>query len=436
MRIFKIIHGYPPTYYAGSEVYSQTLCRSLHELGHEVEVFCREENPFSEDYTLRKSDDHGIPVHLINVPLEKHRYRYHHQTLDDVCEKLILKFKPDVIHIGHLNHLSITLIHRIKQHNIPIVYTLHDFWLMCPRGQFVQRNPENPHDPWAVCSGQDNQKCAKRCYSGYHSGFESESQADVDYWTDWVERRMQSVRQAVDNIDCFVAPSQKLLNRFVNDFALPKDKIEYLDYGFDHQRLLNRNRISESSFVFGYIGTHIPSKGIQHMLEAFSLIKHENVLLRIWGRPHGQNTAALKRFIQTMPNNRQAKIEWMGEYINDNIVTDVFNQVDSIVVPSIWQENSPLVIHEALQANVGVITADFGGMSEYIQHKQNGWLFKHRESESLAATMRDVLEDTNSFDAIRLKGYLQSDTGNVPSAQEHASQLVEIYKTIKQGISL
>ncbi len=48
---------------------------------------------------------------------------------------------------------------------------------------------------------------------------------------------------------------------------------------------------------------------------------------------------------------------------------EVFNKIDAIVVPSIWLENSPLVIHEALQAGVLVITADVGGMAEYVHHE-------------------------------------------------------------------
>ena len=57
----------------------------------------------------------------------------------------------------------------------------------------------------------------------------------------------------------------------------------------------------------------------------------------------------------------------MTEYRNQDIVADVFNRCDAIVVPSIWAENSPLVIHEALQAGVPVITADYGGMAEYVR---------------------------------------------------------------------
>ena len=69
----------------------------------------------------------------------------------------------------------------------------------------------------------------------------------------------------------------------------------------------------------------------------------------------------------------------MGEYRNPEIVPEVFNRCDAIVVPSIWAENSPLVIHEALQARMPVITADYGGMAEYVHHERNGLLFRHRD---------------------------------------------------------
>lgn len=50
-------------------------------------------------------------------------------------------------------------------------------------------------------------------------------------------------------------------------------------------------------------------------------------------------------------------IEWRSEYHNENIAEDVFSHCDCIVVPSTWDENSPLVIHEAQQVRIPVITA-------------------------------------------------------------------------------
>ncbi len=433
MRVLKIIHGYPPAYNAGSEVYSQLLCNALEKSGHEVVVFSREENPFTPDYSIRVTSDQNNPkikCYLINIPLERHRYRYIHANVDQQLEELLLKFQPDIVHIGHLNHLSITLIDRIKKYAIPIVYTIHDFWLMCPRGQFIQRNSKIQDGLWALCSGQENKKCSRQCYAGYFSGSDLELTNDETYWEDWVARRMSQVRAMCQKIDLFIAPSKALMKRYSNEFILLKNKLIYMDYGFDLSYLSNRERVKENVFVFGYIGTHIPAKGIDVLLKAFSCMSDKSAKLRIWGKHRGQNTEGLKRLAEDFDLQVQARIEWMPEYKNNEIIKNVFNQVDVIVVPSIWQENSPLVIHEALQARVGVITADFGGMSEYIHHGKNGWLFKHRDFKNLSTIMDQVLSDQEAFTFIKSRGYLESESGNIIDINEQAKEFEKIYLTL------
>jgi len=415
MKILKVIHGYPMRYNAGSEVYSQTLCHKLSDT-HEVQVFTREENAFLPDYVMHTefdSENAQIKVNVINIPLEKHRYQYRIAEVDDKFEKILLEFNPDVVHIGHLNHLSTSLVERI-QNDIPVIYTLHDYWLMCPRGQFIQRNPKNVNDVWALCDNQDNQKCALRCYAGYFSGADSERSCDIGYWGNWVQRRMSYIKDIAKKIDYFIAPSQYLLDRFQDEFEIPHRKLIYLDYGFDLDRFHERERIVGEPFTFGYIGTHIPAKGIQLLIEAFAKIKGE-VLLRIWGRHRGVNTATLQAMARALPSDLSRRIEWLSEYNNQNIVADVFNKVDAIVVPSIWYENSPLVIHEALQVRVPVITADIGGMSEYVKHQVNGLLFKHRDVTSLAKEMQYLLDNKYLVNELGVRGYVQSNSGNIPA---------------------
>lgn len=436
MKILKVIHGYPPIYNAGSEVYSQLLCNALEKKGQTVEVFTREENMFEPDYSVRLTTDHlnaNIKCHLVNIPLDRHRYRYTHPEVDDAFEKVLDDMNPDVVHIGHLNHLSLTLVDRAKKRNIPIVYTIHDFWLMCMRGRFIQRNSCGK-DLLASCSGQQDLKCAKQCYAGYFSGIESQASKDELYWEAWVADRMQAVREMCAKVDLFIAPSRELRDRYLRGFCIPKQKVQYLDYCFDLERLAGRKRCVEQEFVFGYIGTHTPEKGIDLLLKAFAKLNNKTAKLRIWGRPLGQNTPALMRMMQCFPEQVKARIEWMPEYQNDRIVTNVFNHVDAIVVPSLWQENSPLVIHEALQARVGVITSDFGGMGEYVKHGQNGWNFKHRDFKSLATIMDSVVKLTeNEFIQISHRGYLQSDTGEVVSAEQQADDFIRIYRQLIKG---
>jgi glycosyltransferase involved in cell wall biosynthesis/MoaA/NifB/PqqE/SkfB family radical SAM enzyme len=420
MHILKIIHGYPPNYNAGSEVYSQSICNELSK-HHQVSVFTREENPYSPDFAVRyeKAND-NLNFYFVNNPQGKDGYR--HKQLDDNFAKLISDIKPDIAHIGHLNHLSTGLVDELNKQKIPIVFTLHDYWLMCPRGQFLTRSIGKEHN-FQLCSGQQDHKCASDCYRVYFSGNEQDEEQDIENWSSWTHQRMIETKAIIDKVDLFIAPSIYLRNRFISDFAVPENKIIYLDYGFPTEYLTQSEKSKEKiNFTFGYIGTHITSKGVNQLIEAFREIE-EPATLKIYGRHNGQSTNALKLLAATSNN----KIEFAGEYINQNLADEVFSKVDCIVVPSIWAENSPLVIHEAQSCKVPVITADFGGMKEYVQHKVNGLLFEHRNTNSLKEQLRFAIANPNLLKQFGERGYLFSDNGSVPNIQNHCKELEKLY---------
>jgi len=430
VKILQVIHGYPMRYNAGSEVYTQTLTQGLAARGHEVRVFTREEDPFRTDYATREErdpDDSRVRLHLVNLPNHKDRYR--HDGIDRQFARVLDEFTPDVVHIGHLNHLSTSLVKEAARRALPIVFTLHDYWLMCPRGQFMQMFPEEPTNLWAACDGQDDRKCAERCYSRYFSGAPEDHDREVATWADWVARRMAHVREMTELVDVFVAPARYLRDRFRDGFGLPAAKLRYLDYGFDRSRLVGRTRVKDEPFTFGYIGTHIPAKGVHLLLEAFGRLEGAP-RLRIWGRPRGQNTAALRALAAQLPGDAGRRVEWLPEYRNQEIVPDVFDRVDAIVVASVWAENSPLVIHEAQQVRVPVITAAAGGMKEYVRDEINGLLFRHRDSGDLARAMQRMVDEPELAVSLGARGYLYSENGDVPSVEEHVEQIEGMYQQL------
>lgn len=420
MNILKIIHGYPTNYNAGSEVYSQSICNELSKQ-HKVSVFTREENPYSPDFAVRHENaNENLDFYFVNNPQSKDGYR--HEQLDKNFAKLLKQIKPDIAHIGHLNHLSTGLVDELTKQNIPIVFTLHDFWLMCPRGQFLTRSIGEANN-FHLCAGQQDRKCAIDCYKVYFSGNKADEEQDIESWSSWVHNRMIETKAIIDKVDLFIAPSQYLRNRFINEFSIPESKIIFLDYGFPTEYLTQTEKSKEkTNFTFGYIGTHTVAKGVNDLIEAFKQIE-EPATLKIYGRENGQSTKALKLLAATSKN----KIEFAGEYINHNLADEVFSKVDCIVVPSIWAENSPLVIHEAQSCKIPVITADFGGMKEYVQHKVNGLLFEHRNTNSLKEQMRFAIANPILLKQFGEKGYLFSDNGNVPSIQNHCKELEKIY---------
>ena len=72
----------------------------------------------------------------------------------------------------------------------------------------------------------------------------------------------------------------------------------------------------------------------------------------------------------------------MGEFKHSRIA-EIFSEIDVLVVPSVWYENSPLVIQEAFLAGTPVIASDIGGIPELVKDKENGLLFKANDDNDL-----------------------------------------------------
>ncbi|CAF0881547.1 unnamed protein product [Rotaria sordida] len=447
--VLLVNHGYPPLFNAGSEVYTQTLAVRLNRSRKTsaVSIIAREQNPFRDDFIIRQTqDEHDstIPIFLINHAREAPYQRFVNTDIDhcfkNLCQNLYPK--PNIVHFGHLNHLSLTLPQSAKDIlNAKVIYTLHDYWLMCPRGQFLINGVASTfinQKPYELCTGQEDKKCASKCFtSRFATGTTINKDREMDYWTWWINERMHTVRQACDTIDMFIAPSLHLQKRFIDEFGLPPEKVKYLPYGFDRSILSNRRRIRSLNdpLVFGYIGRHAPSKGINLLLEAAQQIvqTHPDLINRfsivIYGRPDSTTT----NYLQTMAKIAGILIEWRSEYKNSEIVERVFNQVDYIVVPSIWDENSPLVIHEAQQCRVPVITADHGGMSELVKDGVNGLIFTHRNVSSLAQVILQAIQQPDLLDKLSQHGYLYSNDKQVPSIESHVDQLIDLYSTLTKN---
>jgi len=77
---------------------------------------------------------------------------------------------------------------------------------------------------------------------------------------------------------------------------------------------------------------------------------------------------------------------------------------------------------------IPVITADTGGMAEYVHHEKNGLLFKHRDISSLALQMQRLVDDPKLAEQLGSRGYLQSDDRNIPSLDSHTSAIEDIYR--------
>jgi glycosyltransferase involved in cell wall biosynthesis len=73
---------------------------------------------------------------------------------------------------------------------------------------------------------------------------------------------------------------------------------------------------------------------------------------------------------------------------------------DLLVVPSLWWENQPLVILEALAAGTPLAVSDLGGMAELVGEGTDGLRFPAGDVDALERLLRRVLEEPTRLDAL------------------------------------
>jgi glycosyltransferase involved in cell wall biosynthesis len=97
--------------------------------------------------------------------------------------------------------------------------------------------------------------------------------------------------------------------------------------------------------------------------------------------------------------------------------------VDALVVPSVWQENSPLTVHEAFLAGVPVVASRLGGHAELLA-TGGGLLYDADDPTDLAAKLRRLYEEPG------LARRLAASAPAVKTMQDHVTELHEFYEEL------
>ncbi len=433
MRIVQVVNGLPPEYLGGTETYAAALAQELARQGHGVSVFARRENTRRPEYAVETTTVEQVEVSRINNTLRQSTSfadSYQNDTIAACFGGVLDRFQPDIVHFQHLVYLSTTCVREAVQRQIPVVMTLHDYWLICQRGRFLKPD-------LSVCPGQTDTGCARcfhhlldpkmsvlyrwlkpllgqqswlreraRRWYGKRAGSQSVSLAARQQ----IQARMDHIRALCESVALFLAPSRFLREQFVA-FGIPPEKILFHECGLQTdairpapKALIPQKNGGKRPLIFGYIGVVDPVKGVHLLVEAFQTLPQAE--LRIYG---GEAAYAPypdeKRFRSQLTNS--SRIRCMGRY-EQHELGRILAEVDVVVVPSIWYENAPLVIREAFLAHTPVITADFGGMREWVTDGVNGLLFEPRNIDDLRQKMMRFMTEpdlvarlSRAFPAVR-----------------------------------
>lgn len=434
---------------AGTELYTYYLAQALRERGHEVVVFYRVADPDAPEYELTEGQYEGLTVFRINNTWRYVRgfsMTYKNDTIAAQFSSLLGRVKPDVVHFQHLTCLSTSLIHVCREKHIPTVFTLHDYWMLCPRGQLLKPD-------LSLCPGPDDHECAD-CLSVQinpllgslsknrflRATIEKQSspfgkimvsmgrlyaKLDVKLHqrraVQLITDRSRHVRQMLQEVDLLIAPSRFHREQCIK-FGVPADKIVFSADGLNTRLFDGFQRTKSDKLHFGFIGTIIPSKGLHVLIEAFNMVESDKATLSIYGGalPY-DGYEDYPRELRDMAVNPH--IKFMGGYDNTQIAA-ILSGIDVVVVPSIWYESFSLTVHEAFAAKIPVIASNLGAMAEYVQHEKNGLLFEPRNATDLRTQILRLIENPGLAEVLR---------ANIPavkSIEDNAAEMETVYRQL------
>ncbi|UCD83318.1 MAG: glycosyltransferase, partial [Deltaproteobacteria bacterium] len=175
---------------------------------------------------------------------------------------------------------------------------------------------------------------------------------------------------------------------------------------------------------FGFIGQPLPHKGLHVLTEAFSRLEKNNeggrdYELRIYGEASSKE--AKEYLKKTMEGVNPERVNYLGSFPHQDI-TRVYAEIDVLVIPSLWEENSPLVLLYALHTKTPVIASRVGGLTELIPEGEAGRLFQAGQVEELAGCLRDFIQNPDKLKAAR--------EVPVKSIEKNAQELKTLYNQL------
>jgi glycosyltransferase involved in cell wall biosynthesis/SAM-dependent methyltransferase len=387
LRVLQVIHQFVPRHAAGTEIYCSDLSFALARRGHAVRVLSAAPHRDDVGIATQWEDDTGIVVERVPATRAYRLLgsvggfldRFDNPDAHQAIRAVLGQMRPDVVHIQHLLHLSAQLIPECRNRGIPVVATLADYWFICHRVRLELPDGtvcEGPRRGWNCCGCLKTSRLVRSRLNPAAVGAN-------------LYRYEYLIRQ-LNKVDRILAPSAFLREKMIANGVEP-DRIVVCDYGTvvppaAVEDLLAVPRPREP-VRFGYLGSLMRHKGVHLLIEAMNRMPPGRAELHVFGAaPEPEYGRAIEHAA------RHDGVRWRGAVAHPDRWR-ALSEMDVMIVPSIWYENSPLTIHEALMARVPVIGSEMGGIPEHVHHGVNGLVYPAFDVEALAAAMRRVVDE-------------------------------------------
>lgn len=364
MKVLIVNTFYYPFQFGGAEKSVQLITEGLVKRGHQVTVI-----------TIGHEDSvsvvNGVRVYYIKTkniydikasspsPLAKpfwHLLDAYNPLYAPLIKKILLEENPDIIHTNNLAGFSVQVWQIARKLNIPIVHTLRDYYLLCPKSTMYKKG--------------DN--CLSRC----------------------LECQLYSISKKImsEHVSAVCGISQFILQKHLQEGYFKNALIKKVIYNAVAKTPLvtssNASSTGEktNSIKFGFVGQISPAKGIETLCKVFkeNAESFKTHTLHIYGKSTNQ---FYEDYLKATYSHKNIVFEGHKK------PEDIYPNIQVVIVPSEWNEPFGRIIIEAYAYGKFVVASNKGGIPEIVKEGVNGFIYEPKSSTSLIEKIYKIIEN-------------------------------------------
>lgn len=223
-------------------------------------------------------------------------YQFSDRNAKKIWNEILSAFRIDVVHVHHVIRMSFDVFYAAKEHNIPVIFTAHDFYLVCPTSTLIDFDGRQ-------CAGREDSACSN-CLE-----IKSGLYPKIDFISIWREK----CREVLDIVKYVVVPDKSAADILVKYYPSIENKLKVIPHGYK----------SENNIVY----QEEVSADVRYNIEK---IVKEGFTYKVCGWAYlesARSSLGIKTYIRiTSSSGEQAEVPVMPRSRGD-VVAGEFNQV-------------------------------------------------------------------------------------------------------------
>lgn len=410
MRVLVVSHAHPALSLGGAEIASYNLHKGFQAAeGVDTHYLARVGAPTPRHAGTALMSLRQRSGELLYYAEEYDHFLLSNRSTEEIERdfvRVLRDLKPDVVHFHHIIGLGLECLFAVRD-TLPetlIVVTFHEYLSICHHhGQMVKTGA------FKLCYRASPTDC-NACFPEISPGR--------------FLARETFVRGMLNLADHFVSPSRFLAERY-QEWGLSADRFSVIENGIDVATTASPRPLAGPKgrrSRFAYFGQLTPYKGADVLIDAVTRIPDsvwgDDAILLVYGGNLERQPEAYKEKFAKLVESAGRRVRFCGAFQNHEM-PNLMRSVDWVVMPSVWWENSPIVIQEAFFHGRPILSSNIGGMAEKITDEVDGLHFRSGSPEDLVDCMVRALTEPKLWD--RLRAGITPPLTHIGCAEQHLS---------------